>query len=483
MVLAYGIIEMKKEDLKGKKVLVMGLGMHGGGVGTARFLASQGAGVTVTDTKTKKELAGSLQKLAGLPIRFVLGKHEKKDFKTHDLVIRNPGVPKASVYLNIARKTGVPVHTDGSLFLKLCPAFVIGITGTKGKSTITALIAEMLKHQGLQAIACGLPGTSLLEALNELTENHVAVCELSSWQLEEFNAPGEGPDVALITNIFPDHLKDYSSFDAYRAAKSRMIRYQNKEDAAVLNADDSNTAMLKKVAVGNIFLFSGVSCNVFGTYSGICIQNDSFILKNGRKEQILALHPSELLLKGSHNATNAASALAAIFAASQHPRWKNGLFDTRTLRATLKHFRGLEGRLEFLGTKKDILYVNDTAATNPGAVEAALTSFPKNANIILICGGQDKGLSYQKLAKLIAKRAQYVVLLEGSASDMLRAALTKLTFSRISRIFSDMSAAVKEAEQHATPGDMILLSPGAASFNLFLDEFDRGNAFRKAVKL
>ncbi|OHA48150.1 MAG: UDP-N-acetylmuramoylalanine--D-glutamate ligase [Candidatus Terrybacteria bacterium RIFCSPHIGHO2_01_FULL_48_17] len=474
---------MKREDFKGKKVLVMGLGTHGGGAGTARFLSDSGAKVTVTDLKSEKDLGEPLNELRGLSIHYVLNGHHEDDFKNTDLIIRNPGVPVHSPYLAIAQKQSVPIETDGSLFLKLCPSFTIGITGTKGKSTTTALTTAMLRKGGVDAKACGLPGTSLLEALEDLKGKSVAVAELSSWQLEGITHEGKGPRVAVITNVFADHLKDYPSFEAYREAKSRILLYQNRKDVAVLNLDDPNTPVLLKKIRGECSFFSGISCEKMTGQKGICISHDNIFFEDGGQEHMFSFIQSELSLRGPHNISNIAAALCAIFSATRHSQWENVPFDPSAYQRAIKVFPGLEGRLEFIGMKEGVTYINDTAATNPGAVEAALKSIPQDTKIILICGGQDKGLEYHKLAERIMQRVKYVIFLGGTATEKLYAALQKLNFIRTSQVFSDMQSAVQAAKQLAERGDIILLSPGAASFNLFADEFARGRAFKNAVGL
>src|SRR3954471_13444754 len=229
-------------DLRGKSALVMGLGIHGGGLGVARFLADHGAHVTVTDLRGPEQLQSSLDALADLPITFVLGQHRDEDFRSVDLVIRNPGVPRESRYLRIARASGAAIEMEMTLFFRLCPGPILGITGTKGKTTTTLLAAAMLREQYPDTVVAGNLRVSALETLPRITAGTPVVLELSSWQLEGLGEAHLSPQYACVTNVSPDHLNRYSGMADYAQAKKQIFRWQGHRGVVVLNHDDAEVA-------------------------------------------------------------------------------------------------------------------------------------------------------------------------------------------------------------------------------------------------
>lgn len=404
---------------KNKKVVIMGLGLLGGGIGAAKFFCKQGAKVLVTDLKTRKELKESVKKLN--QVKFVLGKHRKEDFINADLIIRNPAVPRESKYLKIAKDNNIPVKTDIDIFFDLCPGTIIGITGTKGKSTVATLIYLFLKKKYPKTFLAGNIGVSPLEVLSKINKRSKVVLELSSFELENLK---KSPNIAVITTLFPDHLDRYKNFKDYVNAKKSIFKYQNKNDILVLNKD-SETKKLSLEAKSKVCFFKG---------------------------------------------SNAAAAVlvAELFKISK-----------KDIKKVLSNFKGVPHRQEFVVEKKGVKYFNDTTATNPRAVIFAIETFRKRfprSKIVLIAGGKDKKLIYRSLARKIKHDVDYVVLLPGTGSNKLKKDLSKFYPVK------SMKQAVKKASYLAQKGDIVLLSPGAASFNLFENEFDRGNQFVKAVK-
>jgi len=460
---------MFSKSYKNKKVLIMGLGLHGGGVGSARFFCAQGAQVMVTDLRTRTELAPSLTKLKGCQIRFVLGRHRMQDVKTADLIIKNPSVPADSPYLKAAQKQGIPIETDVTLFFAQCTAPLIGVTGTRGKSTVATLIAKLLKKRYPDTALVGNIGVSPLEALSRITKTTKVVIELSSFSLEDVT---KSPHIAVVTNLYKDHLNRYPSFAAYAQAKKSIVRFQKKTDVAVLNYDDPLVKRFATKAATRFF-----SCKTtpsaraqknFG-----CFFQDGILFFNSDKKALCKIE--DIRLFGNHNRSNVAAAVtvAKLLGVS-----------SAQCAAVLKQFRGVPHRQELIATKNGAHYINDTTATMPEATKAALTStrerFPEAA-LILIAGGEDKQLSYQKLANMIADNVSVLVLLPGSATLKLKRALPKKNDLTI--LFAgSMEEAVKKATHAARSGDVVLLSPAAASFNLFKHEFDRGDKFVEAVK-
>jgi UDP-N-acetylmuramoylalanine--D-glutamate ligase len=517
----------KSQDIlkkyKNKKILIMGLGLHGGGVGAAEFFTRAGAKVTATDLRTKRQLKESIEKLRGLKIKYVLGKHREEDFKNADLIIRNPAVPDNSPYLKIAKEHNVPIDIDIGIFFEAClrknmdstsSPQVIGITGTRGKSTTATLIYEFLKAKYKNVILAGnirksvlsvipaqagiydvdsrLRGNDKKEGRNDKKEGRndkkgnkyeksFIVLELSSWQLEGLAKHKKSPHIAVITTIQPDHLNRYKGMGDYIKAKKLIFKFQNKNDILFLSEDDKIVKGFGKGAKAKLIFYGANEAKKYETN-----------------------------LLGGHNLANIAGAVkvAKYFGVTE-----------KSIRSVLKKFRGLEGRLQEVAEVKGIKFINDTCATTPDATIAAIacgthdiSGVPpvinssvkskiynlKFNNLILIAGGADKNLDFEKLAKVIAKKVKAVILLKGTATERLQQAIVcagaqkphpnpPLGKGREKRgvviVTADsMLKAVKMAYNIAKKGDVVLLSPACASFGMFRHEFERGKKFTDAAR-
>jgi UDP-N-acetylmuramoylalanine--D-glutamate ligase len=471
-------------DLRGKRALVMGLGVHGGGLGVARFLVGQGADVTVTDMRGPDLLKPSLDALAGLPIRYVLGEHRQADFRNADLVVRNPGVPRESPYLQIARAAGAAIEMEMTLFFRLCPGPILGITGTKGKTTTTLLAGAMLREQYPDTVVAGNLRVSALEALPRITAGTPVVLELSSWQLEGLGEAHLSPQYACVTNISPDHLDRYGSMEAYAEAKKQIFLYQDEHGVAVRNLDDGIVAHMAEQAPGQAVWFASAMTEAYGPptfkMSSIAFwREDALIWRQPGYTDDIICHQHDLKLVGGHNRSNiaAAAALAKSFGV-----------ETEHIRNAIGSFASVPHRLEPVRELDGVRYVNDTTATAPEAAIAALRSF--DAPIVLICGGADKNLPLNDMARAIAQRVKAVVLLKGTATPKLEEQLrmknqeVRTSASEHFSIlgpFDNFEAAIGTARSLAQPGDVVLLSPGCASFGMFQNEFHRGDEFRRIV--
>lgn len=403
----------------------MGLGLLGGGVGAVKFFVKEGARVLITDKRSSKDLKESLNKIKRFSVKLVLEKHKKEDFKNCDLIIKNPAVPNNSPYLKTAKNHNIPIKTDIDIFFDLCKVLIIGVTGTKGKSTVATLLYLLLKSKYPDTILAGNIGVSPLEVLSKITKKSKVVLELSSFELEGLK---KSPQVAVITTLFPDHLDRYKNFREYVEAKKPIFKYQKKDDILVLNYNNAETRKLASEAHSKVYFFKDSS-------------------------------------------VSAAVTVAKIF---KIPK--------KNIKKVLSTFKGVSNRQELIATKKGVKYINDTTATNPQSVILAINTFKNrfpDSRIILIAGGLDKNLNYKDLAKAIKKEVGYLLLLPGTASDKLKKGLKG--FKNMSLVKS-MREAVKKAVKIAQKGDIVLLSPGAASFNLFKNEFDRGKKFRQALK-
>lgn len=467
---------MKLSDFKNKKVTVMGLGIVGGGVGVVKFLVKSGAKVLVTDLKTKKDLKSSLKKIRGLPVELVLGRHRKEDFINTDMVIKNPGVPDNSLYLKIAKKHNILVETDVGIFFEFCKTPIVGITGTKGKSTVVTLTNLLLKSKYTNVILAGNIGTSPLESLNKIRKKSIVVLELSSWQLEGLKPHKKSPKTALITNIYPDHLNRYRSFKDYTNSKKLIFLFQKSKDFLFLNYDDKILRKFSKAAKSRVYFFSKNKTQKDLIKAAFLKKNEIFF----GKELKPIFNLKDLKLSGEHNISNV---LAAVSIAKLYK------VPSKNIQNVLRKFKGLSGREELIARIKGIKYFNDTTATMPDAVIAALLRFTQKfpqSKIILIAGGQDKKLNYRKLAREISEKVNHLILFPGTASAKLKKNLgvfkAPKSLLSVTPEIDSMERAVRIASKLANKEDIVLLSPGAASFNLFKNEFDRGDKFNKIVK-
>ncbi|MEN9936257.1 MAG: hypothetical protein RLZZ387_2836 [Chloroflexota bacterium] len=470
----------------------MGLGVHGGGLGVARFLAEQGAAVTVTDMRGPEALRSSIDALAGLPVRFVLGEHREEDFRSADLVVRNPAVPETSHFLQIARAAGAAIEMEMTLFFRLCPGPILGVTGTKGKTTTTSLLGAMLREQHPDTVVAGNLRVSALEQLPRISASTPVVLELSSFVLEGLGEARLSPRYALVTNLSADHLDRYRTMEAYGEAKKQILYHQGTGDITALNRDDPTVAGWAGDAGGRVVWFGAEVAGPWPTAdhgqrsardgSEIVTYGPAGIVwrHGGSAQTVCGLE--EIRLPGAHNLANvaAAAALALAFGVS-----------AECVGRAVRGFGGVEHRLELVRELDGVQYINDTAATAPEAAIAALHSFDRP--IVLIAGGADKNLPFGELARAMAERAKAVVLLQGTATPKLLEALDQGPettdqdpspgrSSFVSGPYADFAEAVRAARGLAAPGDIVLLSPGCASFGMFRNEFHRGEEFRRIVR-
>jgi UDP-N-acetylmuramoylalanine--D-glutamate ligase len=461
------------------RVLVMGLGLHGGGVESARYLLSRGAEVTVTDLRDEKALAPSIEKLkdAG-SVRYVLGSHRIEDFEQADMVIKNPGVPPDSPFLRAARR----IETDISLFLAASPARLTAVTGSKGKSSTASAIHWVLaegRNRGL------LPGKSCLGGnitrsplifLETLDREDDVVLELSSWQLgdlkgrmREDGAHSRAllkPRCAVITSIMADHLNRYGTMENYVADKRIIYQGQDRHDATIAAGDGWGRSFLRETP-GRSLVY-GEDPLPAGTVGGWISGPEGSgyaLLSSGDRVEVV---PPRILLPGRHQKKNLLAAALALLDLGLPPE---------LIRDALGTFPGIEHRLEFFYEGGGIRFYNDTAATIPEAAAAAVAAFEPGP--VLVTGGTDKDLDFAPLVRA-AVRAKALVLLAGSGSDKL-CPLLRHEGIPYRGPFDSVDAAVKAALEAASAGDTVVLSPGCASFGMFNNEFDRGRQWKEAV--
>jgi UDP-N-acetylmuramoylalanine--D-glutamate ligase len=453
--------------LAGKRVTVMGLGTRGGGLGVARWLVEQGAAVTITDLRSADALAAPIEALNGLDVRLALGGHDERDFTPAgaDMVIRNPGVRLNSKYLQIARDSGVPIEMEMSLFLRACPAPVIGITGTKGKTTTALLTGAMLRAWNPKTVVAGNMGVTALGQLASITPETPVVLELSSWQVEALREHGLAPHIAVLTNISDDHLDAYDGFEDYAKTKRSLVQHLDADGFAVLNQDDPETRKAGMETIACIVRFGTGP----GTGNGCWIDGAKFHWRYRGDEATFEM-PRNPALAGAHQPWNVAAAIAAatLYGAP-----------SEAVKAGLRAFTGAPHRLERVATIGGVLYVNDSAATAPAAAISALKSFGER-RIHLIAGGSDKKTDLAEFAAAAGGMAHRIYLLEGAGTDKLKPLLEPWSDS-VAGVFGSMAEAVDAAAGAAEHGDVVLLAPACASFGMFRDEFDRGDQFQAQV--
>lgn len=468
---------------RNKRVTVMGLGTLGGGLGVAKWLVKRGARLTVTDLRDEHALAASIKELdraqakaaaagGSRAVCYVLGKHDEALFTRADMVIRNPAVPREHPLLALAERGGVPVESDISLFLELCPFPVTGITGTKGKTTTTTLLAAICKAHDPRTVIGGNIRISPMDSLDGLLalaakgeKGPPVILELSSWQLETLGPRKLSPRIAIVTNILEDHLNRYDGIEDYAAAKELIVANQRKGDVAIMNADDRRVVAMTSGG-GRRLLFSTRQRKGNGCF----LKNGRIVLRDGGETAVMPY--AEVRLPGLHNRGNVLAAVAAAYAMG---------VPHAVIRSAVGAFKGVPDRLETVAVRRGVTYVNDTTATAPDASIAGMQAFPAD-RIVLIAGGADKNLTFDDWAKIVKKRAKHLVLFEGTATPKMEAALAEARADVPMAVVGSMRDALAEARRHARKGDIILLSPGCASFGVFKNEFDRGDQFVAQVK-
>ncbi|MGI6659848.1 MAG: UDP-N-acetylmuramoyl-L-alanine--D-glutamate ligase [Dethiobacteraceae bacterium] len=449
-------------DLLGKEVLVIGLARSG--MASALLLLQDGARVTINDKRSEAELTAEEQAfLAANPaLRFVGGGHPANLVTEQTaLIIKNPGVPLQLPPLQRAVKLSLPVITEVEYAAWRLNAPLVGITGTNGKTTTTALTGEMFRAAGRKTYVAGNIGLPLSAVVNQVKSDDVVVAELSSFQLEA--TLSLRPRLAAILNITPDHLDHHGTWEAYREAKAKIFAHQRAEDAIVLNADDPEAYALRQRPHSRVYLFSRLG----EVERGAFVREGLIILRDGAEETVLC-PTAQVAIPGSHNLENA---LAAALLA-----WLGGV-PVLVIAEALAAFPGVEHRLEYVRTVDGVVYINDSKGTNVDASLKALAAFPQQK--VLIAGGYEKGADFAPLARALVGEVSHVVLL-GQVAERLAAALREAGYENYS--FADsLAEAVQMAQAKAKAGEVVLLSPACASWDMFRDYEERGDLFKEAV--
>jgi UDP-N-acetylmuramoylalanine--D-glutamate ligase len=450
-------------NLSNKRIMVMGLGLNDGGFGSVKYALSQNVSeLVITDFKSADILKPTIDKIKNLPthnipIKYIFGNQNIEDYTKVDIIIKNPGVPNNSPYLEAARKSGVLITSDVELFFEHINSLenkpkVIGITGTRGKSTTTALIHHILSdfYGKEKVLLGGNIRKSILNFLDEIKSDNYIVLELSSFQLDSVKY---SPHIGVFTSFFADHLDRYNSIEEYFESKTHIVAFQSKDDFAVLNIDNDRISNLatKLKSKTITYSFNNQKANIH-------IDND-YIVKDGAK----IINLKDIILFGDHNKYNVMAAIGVA----------NSLgVSNQSLIESIKSFRGITGRQQSLGTVNGIEIINDTTSTMPVALTVALDTF-QDRPYVLICGGENKGLDYSDLENHIHNNLKAIVLLQGSASILIKKYMSSVDIYEV----NNLAEAVDKAFALSKSGDRIVFSPGATSFGLFLNEFDRGDKF------
>ncbi|MGB9976751.1 UDP-N-acetylmuramoyl-L-alanine--D-glutamate ligase [Thermovenabulum sp.] len=446
-------------DVKDKKVLVVGLARSG--TAACEELLKMGAKVTATDIKKEEELKEVIKKFEGKEIKFILGHHPLSLLDDVDFIVASPGVPLDIELFQKARGKNIPVISELELGYMFNKAPIIAVTGTNGKTTTTTLIGEILKNDGKNISVAGNIGIPFIQEADKKGIKDFLVLEVSSFQLE--NIISFRPHIAVILNITEDHLNYHKTFDNYIRAKARIFENQTEEDYLVLNYDDPIVFSLSKYAKSKIIYFSRKE----ELSQGVFVKNGVIVIKENQ-EILPILKAKEVGIKGSHNLENALASVAACWAARTN---------LNTMAESLRDFKGVEHRLEYVDTIDGVKFINDSKGTNPDAALKALEAIEDP--IILIAGGYDKNADFKPFVKAFSGKVKKAILI-GQTADKIEKAAREEGFYQIEKA-STLKEAVEMAKNSASPGDTVLLSPACASWDMFLNFEERGKVFKEAV--
>ncbi len=449
-------------------VVILGLARQG--TALARYFASQGVRVIVSDLRRECELQKAMGALRAFEIEYVLGEHPPALLEGCDLLCLSGGVPLGVPIVKEALRRGVRLSSDAQVFIPRCPAQVVGITGSAGKTTTTTLVGRMLDASGYKTWVGGNIGNPLIDEIDRIAPTDRVVVELSSFQLELVTC---SPHIAGVLNVTPNHLDRHGTMAAYFAAKRNIVAYQRPGDVAVLGYDEPNARSLSRATLADVRYFSGSEALASGAF----LTGERVVLaRDGRRAEICAR--SDIKLRGFHNVLNVLAAVALADAAGA---------SVEGMRSAIREFTGVAHRLEEVRERDGVLWVNDSIATAPERVIAALNAFA--APIVLLAGGRDKDLPWEAFAQRVLERVRVLVLF-GEAAPLIEAQVQEArarmgdAYGTLERVVEAgaLPTAVQRASELAQPGDVVLLSPGGTSFDAYQDFAERGEHFRAMVR-
>lgn len=450
------------DSLRGKRVAVLGIGVSN--TPLIDLLLDNGLPITVCDMRDECTMEDEAEILSTRGAELRLGSGYLDGLEGFDVIFRTPGLLPTDPHLVAAREHGAAVTSEMEAFFQLCPCRTIGITGSDGKTTTSSIIAELLKAGGKRVHLGGNIGKPLLTEIPDIHPDDVAVLELSSFQLHSINIR---PDVAVITNVSPNHLDKHPTYEDYIESKKRIFLNQTGDDLLVLNRDNGITARFAEEAGSRVVQFSHRETVKNGVF---CRDGMLYYSHDYAVEAIIP--ETEILLPGEHNVENYMAAFAAV----------DGLVSPEMCRKVARTYGGVRHRLELIRKLDGVSYINDSIATSPTRTIAGLRAI--RTKPILIAGGHDKHVSFDRLADEIAERVK-ALYLTGDTAEQIEKAVRKSVFFDPSRlpiyVVPDLKTAVEEARAHSIPGDVVLLSPACSSFDRFKNFAERGDTFRKIV--
>lgn len=457
-----------KNYLQGKKVIVIGAARQG--LAATRYLAAKQANVILTDSRPLSDFKGLKEQFTGQSVEFNFGSHSLDILDHADMLCISGGVPLSIALIQEAQKRGILLTNDSQLFMKEVSAKVIGITGSAGKTTTTVLtgaIAKAAVEPGAKVWVGGNIGYPMIDDIDEIKPEDWVVHEFSSFQLEQMTI---SPHIAVVTNITPNHLDRHKTMQAYTAAKAHILKFQTRLDFAVLNRDDYGAYGLQKNVIGNLLTFGFEKPS--GSNMGIFIENGYICRKDG-KEVYELFATSEVKLAGNHNKANAMAACAASLAAG---------FSVEAMRKGIASIEGIPHRLELIRVINGVSWYNDSIATTPERVMAALRAI--SGQLVILLGGRDKDLPWVELVGMLHVRRPKVILFGEAAPLIGRVIISVEGCSPAYPVFKTQTLgdAIKKASEIATAGEAVLLSPGGTSYDAYRDFEERGDEFRNLVK-
>ncbi len=447
--------------INGKKVAICGLAVSNRPL--VKLFADSGAIVSVYDKKGREELGEAADEAEKLGARLYLS-GKGFDNIDADILVRTPGMYFGSPIIESARKRGIIVTSEMEMFFDICPAAKIAVTGSDGKSTTTTLISEMLKKEGKRVYIGGNIGKNLLADIREMSPEDYAVVELSSFQLISMR---ESPDIAVITNVSPNHLDVHKDMQEYIDAKRNIYLHQSAFSRTVLNADNEITSSLSGEVRGRRYMFSMKGEIENGAYLK---DGAIYMSENGQTEKIM--HESDILLVGKHNVENYLAAIAAVY----------GICGTESIKHVASHFKGVEHRCEFIRERKGVKWYNDSIATSPTRTIAGLKAFKQK--VIMIAGGYDKNIPFEPLAPYACEKVKALILMGQTAGKIEKAVTEYKDYNPDEmKIYhaEEMEQAVEIADEISSSGDIVYLSPVSASFDKYPNFEARGHHFKNIV--
>jgi UDP-N-acetylmuramoylalanine--D-glutamate ligase len=450
-------------DIKNKRFLVVGTALSG--YATAKFLLFKKAFVILTDIKSREEVDKNIIELYNKSnFKGIFGKQPPLSILEEiDYIIVSPGVPSDIPIIRKAKEKKIEVLSEIELAYRLSKTQIIAITGTNGKTTTTSLVGEIFRKNKNETYVVGNIGMPMISQIDNSTKNGYFIAEISSFQLEGIKY--FKPSISAILNITPDHLNRHKTMDNYIAEKSKIFSNQNKEDITILNADDPITLSLEKQVTSKVIFFS----RILVLDKGVFVEGNDIIIKDNHKEKIKVCSVSDIKMLGDHNLENALAATAICYYAG---------ISIEVIKKVLKSFNGVSHRIEVVDTIEDIEFINDSKGTNPEASIKAIQAMKKP--IILIAGGMDKGSDFTEFINSFNGKVKYLILL-GETADIIEHAAIKQGFSKIEKVNS-IENAVLNSFKIADKGDVVLLSPACASWDMFNSFEERGNLFKATVK-